>query len=198
MQSRSTLLSAYHYALVSTSGREISNADILSCLLFHVPDLKVAPPVEVLVPKNLPDTYLWIEQILRLTGQDATMTHFLNWVWRGLSLEKLLEKFKPFRSCQHEQSAHKWCLLWGNHAVIVGGGGSWTICPHCKLQNQESWSYAWCPGINLDIEKTIDACNTYQALRYNPPRGPSFCWEVTKKPWSRILQAPSRKQTYWL
>ena len=47
-------------------------------------------------------------------------------------------------------------------------------------------SYIWWLGIDVDIKRTVQNCNTCQLNRSNPAKAPLHFWEFPQKPWSHV------------
>lgn len=110
-------LVAYSYWLIHRSGKSLGHADALSCcpLPAFVEDLA---PVSVLLMKELPVAPVSASTVASFSAQDHTIFCVLNWVCRGWPRDTVNPAFQPFVSRQHELSAHRVCLLWGDRVVI--------------------------------------------------------------------------------
>ena len=47
-------------------------------------------------------------------------------------------------------------------------------------------SYVWWPGLDSDIQSTVQKCDVCQSNRGNPPKAPLHPWEWPSRPWSRL------------
>ena len=47
-------------------------------------------------------------------------------------------------------------------------------------------SYVWWPGMDKDLEKMVQRCDTCQLHNKSPPAAPLHPWEWPEKPWTRI------------
>uniref|UniRef100_A0A803JUZ6 Gypsy retrotransposon integrase-like protein 1 n=1 Tax=Xenopus tropicalis TaxID=8364 RepID=A0A803JUZ6_XENTR len=201
------LLNAYDYELQYRPGKDISNADALSRLPLNTPDFQVPALSEVLMLESLPSPPLQASDIARMTATDPVLSRVLNWVWRGWPKISLKEEFTPFEKRQHELSAYKGCLLWGNRVVIPKAGQTHVLKAlhesHPGIVNMKALarSYVWWPKMDECIEKWVKSCVPCQSTRHAPAKAGVHPWEVTRSPWSRLhidFAGPFQGQTFFL
>eukprot|EP00079_Xenopus_tropicalis_P023325 XP_012815654.2 PREDICTED: LOW QUALITY PROTEIN: uncharacterized protein K02A2.6-like [Xenopus tropicalis] len=170
------LLNAYDYELQYRPGKDISNADALSRLPLNTPDFQVPALSEVLMLESLASPPLQASDIAHMTATDPVLSRVLNWVWRGWPKISLKEEFTPFEKRQHELSAYKGCLLWGNRVLIPKAGQTHVLKAlhesHPGIVNMKALarSYVWWPKMDECIEKWVKSSVPCQSTRHAPAK----------------------------
>ncbi|XP_056135203.1 uncharacterized protein K02A2.6-like, partial [Lampris incognitus] len=186
----SVLLGAYDYELCYRPGKQLANADALSHLPLPAGMRETPPPMEVLLLEMAPEAPLNAKHIAALTRKDPVLSRVLRWVLHSWPMDTPDSRFKPFFTRRHELSAHKDCLLWGSHVVIPNLAREEVLAmlhdAHPGIVHMKGLgrSYAWWPGMDLAIEKTVKSCETCQRTRHAPPTAQLHPWEWTTKKWS--------------
>ncbi|KAJ8349049.1 hypothetical protein SKAU_G00276380 [Synaphobranchus kaupii] len=134
------------------------------------------PPLEVLLLEVVPNAPLHATKIAALTLHDRVLSRVLRWVLRGWPSDVAGDCFKPFIARRHELSAHKDCLLWGSRVVIPHLAREEVLAmlhdAHPGIVHMKSLarSYIWWPGMDVQVEETVKACETCQRSRHAPPK----------------------------
>ncbi|KAJ8349133.1 hypothetical protein SKAU_G00277220 [Synaphobranchus kaupii] len=165
------------------------------------------PPLEVLLLEVVPNAPLHATKIAALTLHDRVLSRVLRWVLRGWPSDVADDCFKPFIVRRHELSAHKDCLLWGSRVVIPHLAREEVLAmlhdAHPGIVHMKSLarSYVWWPGMDMQVEETVKACETCQRSRHAPPKAQLHPWEWTTKKWSRLhidFAGPFQDKTFLL
>lgn len=110
-------LAAYKYQLIHGSGKSLGHTDTLSqCPLPEIMEDPI-PIAPMLLIENFASGSITSAEIARHSPKDRTLAQVLNWVGRGWPKEPT-PPLKPFYIRQHELSAIKGCLLWGDWAIV--------------------------------------------------------------------------------
>ncbi|XP_060774421.1 uncharacterized protein K02A2.6-like [Neoarius graeffei] len=188
----SVILGAYDYELCYRPGKQLANADALSCLPLPSTVAVTPPPLEVLLLEMVPDAPLYASRIAALTLKDPILSHVLRWVLHGWPAKVPDARFKPFLNCRHELSAHKDCLLWGSRVVVPNLAREGVLAmlhdahPGIVRMKGLGRSYVWWPGMDAAIEQTVKSCDICQRSCHAPPTAQLHPWEWTTKKWSRL------------
>ena len=100
--------------------------------------------------------------------------------------------FVPYRCRRDELSVQDGCVLWGARVVIPPHYHQEVIqelhLAHPGINRMKSLarSYVWWPGMDKDLEKIVQRCDTCQLHNKSPPAAPLHPWEWPEKPWTRI------------
>ncbi|KAJ8385580.1 hypothetical protein AAFF_G00184420 [Aldrovandia affinis] len=183
----SVLLGAYDYELSYRPGKQLANADALSRLPLPTTVTETPPPLEVLLLEMVPEAPLHATRIAAITLKDPVLSHVLRWVLHGWPTDVPDGSFKPFISRRHELSAHKNCLLWGCRVVIPNLARKEVLAmlhdahPGIVHMKGLARSYAWWPGMDRDVEETVNACEICQRSRHAPPTAQLHPWEFARR-----------------
>ena len=63
-----------------------------------------------------------------------------------------------------------------------------------------SRSYVWWPGLDSDVEQTVEEYSSCQQQQKSPPWAPLHPWEWPDRPWSRLhldFAGPFMKRMFW-
>ena len=129
-------------------------------------------------------------QIKRMTGQDPFLSKVRDLVlWRGSYAT--LEAVKPYHKYWNELSVHAGCLLRGSRVVVPPPTRAKVIEllheGHSGNVRMKSLpAHVWWPGIDLDLENKVKACDPCQKTRKSPITAPLHSWEFPKQPWRRL------------
>ncbi|XP_049516015.1 uncharacterized protein K02A2.6-like [Dermacentor silvarum] len=186
----SIFLNGYQHTLHHRPGKQLGHVDGPSRLPQADQCQDDPSPAEVVMLLDvLPESPVHADDVAKHSAKDAILSRVLNWVWKG----------------QHELSAHKECLLWGDHVVIpqklrfrvlkalhVGH-------PGIVRMKALARSYVWWPGMDAAIEEWVRRCLPCQETRPEMPRAPVHPWETTRTPWSCLhidFAGPFQGQTF--
>uniref|UniRef100_UPI00109F9090 uncharacterized protein K02A2.6-like n=1 Tax=Podarcis muralis TaxID=64176 RepID=UPI00109F9090 len=198
-------LAAYHYRLIHRPGKSMGHADALSRCPLPAFVEDPAPASSLLLIEDLPAAPVSAATVASASAQDRTISRVLNWVWRGWPQGPFASEFQPFATRQHELSAHRGCLLWGDHVVIPQGLRQRVLealhVGHPGIVKMKALArcYVWWPNMDDAITAWVSACQACQESRPAPPAAKGHTWETPKTPWSRVhidLAGPFHGRTF--
>ncbi|XP_058031613.1 uncharacterized protein K02A2.6-like [Ahaetulla prasina] len=197
-------LAAYNYRLVYRPGRAIGHADALSRCPLPTAAVDPAPGSTVLLIDEWQGP-ISASDIARDTSADPILSQVRDWVLRGWPASAVSPEFLPFQRRQHELSALKGCLLWGNRVVAPAAlrapilNSLHNAHPGIVRMKALARSYVWWPKLDSDIELWIGKCQLCQSSRPAPAAAPVREWDTPRSPWSRIhldFAGPYQGQTF--
>uniref|UniRef100_UPI0010A03C36 uncharacterized protein K02A2.6-like n=1 Tax=Podarcis muralis TaxID=64176 RepID=UPI0010A03C36 len=124
---------------------------------------------------------------------------------RGWPQGPFASELQPFATRQHELSAHRGCLLWGDRVVIPQGLRQRVLealhVGHPGIVKMKALArcYVWWPNMDDAITAWVSACQACQESRPAPPAAKGHTWETPKTPWSRVhidLAGPFHGRTF--
>lgn len=189
MQRWALLLSAYSYNIEFRPTGAHANADGLSRLPLecdHWPD--TGSDFTVGQVQALPVTSSVVETATR---QDPVLSKVYRFVKEGWPC-KVAEVYKPFSTRRLELSTEGRCLLWGNRVVIPQKLRKRVLDDlhrdHSGMVRMKAMarSYFWWPGLDKEVEDTVQACLACQSVRNAPTPAPLHPWLWPPKPWQRV------------
>uniref|UniRef100_A0A670I4V1 Gypsy retrotransposon integrase-like protein 1 n=1 Tax=Podarcis muralis TaxID=64176 RepID=A0A670I4V1_PODMU len=198
-------LAAYHYRLIHRPGKSMGHADALSRCPLPAFVEDPAPASSLLLIEDLPAAPVSAATVASASAQDRTISRVLNWVWRGWPQGPFASEFQPFATRQHELSAHRGCLLWGDRVVIPQGLRQRVLealhVGHPGIVKMKALArcYVWWPNMDDAITAWVSACQACQESRPAPPAAKGHTWETPKTPWSRVhidLAGPFHGRTF--
>ncbi|KAL1420336.1 hypothetical protein MTO96_024319 [Rhipicephalus appendiculatus] len=175
----SVFLNGYQHTLLHRPGKQMSHADGLSRLpLMHQRQDDPAPAEVVMLLDELPESPVHADDVAQYSAKDGGLSRVLSWVWRGWPRCAPSSQFTSFVSRQHELSAHKGCLLWGNRVVIpqrlrvrvleaLHAGHPGIVRMKALARSYVRW-----PGMHAAIEEWVRRCLPCQETRPEMPRAP--------------------------
>ncbi len=104
-------------------------------------------------------------------------------------MARLLRTRSKVVSKQSELSARQGCIIWGSRVVVPKLGREVVLQElheaHPGMTKTKSLArmYAWWPGINLDIEKSIRMCSSCQPT---PSPAPFSPWQWPSRPFAQL------------
>ncbi len=99
------------------------------------------------------------------------------------------DNLSPYRERKNELSILDDCVLWGNRLVIPTAGRQSVLHeghPGMTKTKQIARQVAWWPGLDAEIERTVQSCENCQQNQKNPNKAPLHVWEWPSQPWRRI------------
>ncbi|XP_033014646.1 uncharacterized protein K02A2.6-like, partial [Lacerta agilis] len=119
----------------------------------------------------------------------------------------LITDHKPllFATRQHELSAHRGCLLWGDRVVVPQRLRQRVLealhIGHPGIVKMKALArcYVWWPNMDDAITSWVASCQACQESRPAPPAAKGNTWETPKAPWSRVhidLAGPFHGRTF--
>ncbi|XP_041863718.1 uncharacterized protein K02A2.6-like [Melanotaenia boesemani] len=189
-------LSAYQYKIVYKPGKQHANEDALSRLPVPENSKGEERTEQVLMMDMLDESLVQAEQVKSWTARDVVLSKVHEYVLSGWPVE-VESDLKPFYQRKLELSVRDGCVLWGARVIIPSKGRekmlrllhqthSGTSKMKGLAQGCPTRSYMWWPGMDLDVEKTVQACQECQAQQKAPTAAPLHPWEWPETPWARI------------
>ena len=185
-------LSAYDYTIAYTPGKELANADSLSRLPLPLTPLHTPQPGElVLLMETLQASPVTAHQVRQWTDRDPLLSKVRTLVREGW-IDGEEENMTPFNRRKTELSVHDGCILWGNRVVIPEQGRAKVLQqlhdghPGVTRMKSIARSLTWWPGIDKDIEKTVQNCQPCQQHQKSTAPAPLHPWEWPDRPWTRL------------
>ena len=131
------------------------------------------------------------QHIRTWTRRDPTLSKVLQFVERGWpdSCDKSLS---PFSSKKNELSVYQGCVMWGARVVVPPQGRDAVLQQlhegHPGMTRMKSLArmYVWWPGLEGDIEKSVQQCPHCQEQQSVPPVAPLQPWKWPSRPWVRL------------
>ncbi|KAI4890378.1 hypothetical protein NFI96_005277, partial [Prochilodus magdalenae] len=185
------LLSAYEYQIVYRPGKFHSNADALSRLPLPESPEEEKETEQVLMIDCVDAVPVDSKQIRSWTAKDPLLSQVHGYVLRGWPTV-VEPQLSPSLQRQWELSARDGCVLWGARVVVPQQGREMLLKSlhqtHSGISRMKGWarSYMWWPGMDKDVEKTVQSCDQCQSHQKAPPTAPLHPWEWPESPWSRI------------
>ena len=185
-------LSAYDYSIAYKPGKELANADSLSRLPLPQTPLHTPLPGDiVLLMDTLQASPVTAQHVRQWTDRDPLLARVRTQVKEGW-IDGEEENMKPFNRRKSELSVQDGCILWGNRVVVPEQGRSKVVQqlheghPGVTRMKSIARSLTWWPGIDKDIEKTVQNCQPCQQHQKSPAPAPLHPWEWPDRPWVRL------------
>ena len=188
----SLLLSMYDYILTFRKTQLHGNADALSRL--PLPDKPTTVPVPtelVLLLEHLDDSPVTAQQIQAWTRRDPVLATVLDYVRHGWP-DRSDVHLRAYASRKDELSVYQGCILWGARVVIPSRAREAVLTelheghPGMTRMKALARMYVWWPGMEKNIEETVNCCTKCQMQQSSPPVAPLQPWKWPTRPWSRI------------
>lgn len=99
---------------------------------------------------------------------------------------------KPFANRRNELTTEADCLVWGMRIVIPESCRDTVLrelhTGHPGIVKMKSLAriHVWWPGIDSQIERIVQECESCQSIRNNPPTTLLHPWSWPDGPWKRI------------
>ena len=188
----SLFLSNYEYTLSFRNTKAHANADALSRLPLPIEPIKTEPPPElVLLAEHLADSPVTADDVRVWTRRDPKLARVLQYVQQGWPSE-VDPELQAFSAKRSELSAYDGCILWGNRVVIPKPGREAVLDelheghPGISKAKALARMYVWWPGIDADIERSVQLCMSCQDVQPSPPAAPLHPWKWPTRPWARL------------
>lgn len=190
VQRWAVLLRAYEYRMVYKPGKDHANADALSRL--PLPQTEEEEDTDqVLMIEVMDDAPITTAQVKQWTARDKTLAQVHEWCLKGWPRE-VDPSYRPYSQRRLELSVKDGCVLWGARVVIPKRGRKYILKqlhdthPGISRMKGLARSYVWWPGMDMEIEQEVQACQSCQENRKSPARAPLHPWEWPEAPWSRL------------
>jgi len=191
-----SFLSGYDYTLKYKQGKGLANADSLSRLpVSNAKDESVEEKVEtfenisILELDNAPMTST---DVAKFSLKDSVLRKISKCVtdnmWHNVNHVDL----KPYVARRNDLYIDEGCLMWGSRVIIPEVLRSKILSelhdchPGVNRMKSLARSYFWWPGMDGEIERLVNCCQTCQENQNNPNKSPVHPWEWTNKPWVRL------------
>ena len=184
-------LSAYKYDISYNPSLEHGKADGLS----RVPLPTGSPqPDDVSQFFNIGQIQLLpvtVAEVQKATRSDKVLSKVYRYTqtgWPG-SVSKDLQ---PYKSKQDEIGLEGGCLMWGIRVIIPAKLQSAVLQslhlghPGITRMKAIARSYFWWTGLDQDIEKLANSCESCQAVKSSPAVAPLHPWAWPDAPWKRL------------
>ena len=186
------MLSAYQYTIGYKPGDQHANADALSRLpLPDGPEEVPLPGEIILLFETLNDSPLTARDVRALTDKDPLLSRVRNNVlhgWHDIDQPEM----RPYQSRSLQLSVQDGCLLWGSRVIMPPCGRAAVLRllhqghPGVTRMKRLACGYVWWPGIDSELEKTVQRCTKCQEHQNLPEKAPMHPWEWPNHPWARI------------
>lgn len=188
----SLLLSAYEYTITFRSTQAHSNADALSRLPLPVVQTESkTPPELVLLLEHLEESPVTAQHIRVWTRRDQELSRVLQFIERGWP-SNVAKSLSAYSAKRNELSVYQGCVMWGTRVVIPPPGRSAVLQQlhegHPGMTRMKSLArmYVWWPGLDRDIEESVQQCCHCQEQQSVPPVAPLQPWKWPSRPWTRL------------
>ena len=158
-------LCGYEYNIHYKAGTGHCNADCLGRLPLTV-TVKSESEEHVLLIDELDCSLVGAEQLSRYIGRDPTLAHVCEYLMRGWPAGENDAQFAPYKCRRDELSVQDRCVLWGAR-VITPPQCRQEVMQQLHLAHPEinrmkglARSYVWWPGMDKDLEKMVQRCDT--------------------------------------
>jgi len=153
-----------------------ANVDAVSRLpLAAVPSETDTPHEVILLMEHLCDSPVTAHDIQAATQKDPFLSKVLQYVRRSWPDNNTGGALSPFFTRKAELSLQDGCILWGSRVIVSSR--------HCKAVLEElheahsgmtrmkdlARMFVWWPGIDRDIERTVQLCQDCQTSLSSPP-----------------------------
>ena len=188
----SLFLSAYEYTITFRNTRAHGNADALSRLPLPIVQTEPkTPPELVLLLEHLEESPVTVQHIRVWTRRDPELSKVLQFIERGWppNGDKSLSAYSAKRN---ELSVYQGCVMWGTRVVIPLPGRRAVLQQlhegHPGMTRMKSLArmYVWWPGLDRDIEVSVQQCCHCQEQQSAPPVAPLQPWKWPSRPWTRL------------
>ena len=181
------MLGGYDYTISYKPGQQHANADMLSRL----------PSTEA--PANPPVPPEIVHILETLDSSPVTSIHIRQWTTKDPTLAKIRDSIitgerpqddiaKPYYKWWDELTVEQGCLLRGNRVVIPPKERKAVMeVLHEGHQGETQMkalarSFVWWPGIDGDLESTVQECDRCQRTRHSPPQALLHPWGIPSYP----------------
>ena len=188
----SLLLSAYEYKISFRKTEDHGNADALSRLPLKTTSLETPQPPElVLLMNHLGESPVTARHIRVWTRRDPILSKVKDYIERGWPTERDRE-LSDYRSKRTELSVYHGCILWGARVVVPPQGRKTVLQelheghPGMTRAKGLARMFVWWPGLESDIEQSVQQCAACQQQQPDPPLAPLQPWKWPSRPWVRL------------
>lgn len=186
-------LSAYNYTLKYKAGSKHQNADALSRLPLHQPEVEVPLPGDVIMLMEYIDSSpIETRDIEKWSKRDPVLSKVYHFIQNGWETDCKDDNLSPYFKRSAELSNQEGIILWGSRVVIPPQGRKAILRqlheghPGISRIKQIARSFVWWPGMDQQLEQTVKDCQQCQLHRKLPASAPLNPWPWPEKPWSRI------------
>ena len=191
MQRWALILTGYEYDIVYRTSADNANADLLSRL--PVREKQVIDPEENFVFSTVVDELpIDAKRIAECTRKDSLLTRVYEYTISGWMAHCEDESLQPYWNVRNELSVDDGCLLWGRRVIIPAVLQDRMLAelheghPGMTRMKALARSFVWWPGLDLDIEDVVRACNACVNSQATPKTVPLLLWPWATAPWQRV------------
>ena len=115
-------------------------------------------------------------QIASWTEKDVVMSRVHHFILHGWPDRCPDPSFQPFYTRRDELSTVDGCILWGAKVVVPAAGRQIVLQqlhdthPGINRMKSLARSYVWWPGLDADIQSTVQKCDVCQSNKGNPQK----------------------------
>ena len=188
----SLLLSAYEYSITFRNTHAHANADALSRLPLPIVQTEPSTPPElVLLMEHLDESPVTAKHIRVWTRRDQVLSKIQQFVERGWP-QHPDKSLSAYSAKKNELSLYQGCVMWGARVIIPSRGRNAVLQQlhegHPGMTRMKSLArmFVWWPGLDSDIEKSVQQCCHCQEQQSVPPVAPLQPWKWPSRPWVRL------------
>ena len=188
----SLFLSAYEYTICFRKTQDHGNADALSRLSLQrtVPSTST-PPELVLLLNHMGESPVTARHIRVWTRRDPILSKVKDYIEHGWPSERDKE-LADDRAKQTELSVYHSCVLWGATVVVPPQGRKAVLQelheghPGMTRAKGLARMFVRWPGLDTDIEQSVQQCAACQQQQPDPPSAPLQPWKWPSRPWVQL------------
>ena len=186
-------LQAYQCHLTYSPGACQANSDALSRLPLPENVTPVVPGDTVLLLETV-EKLITVSEIRRATARDPVLAAVQRRVIEGwpADSDRISPELQPYFHRRNELSTEDGVLLWGGRVVIPGVLRKELLTllhqghPGMVGMKSKARSQVWWPGIDNQIETTVNECLPCQENRPRLAKVPENPWRYPDAPWERV------------
>ena len=134
-----------------------------------------------------------VTKIRQATRKDQVLSQVLRFTLSGWpSVIDAKSTLQPYSSRRQELTVEEGCLLWGIRVVVPEKLRKQLLeelhrdHPGISRMKLVARGYMWWPGLDREIEKLAQSCETCLAVKHKPPIAPLHPWRWPPHPWQRV------------
>lgn len=127
------------------------------------------------------------KRIAQCTRKDSILTPIYH-----IRMDCEDESLQPYWNVWNELSVDDGCLLWGRRVIIPAVLEDRMLTEfhegHPGMTRMKALArlFVWWPGLDLDIEDVVCACNACVNFQATPKTVPCLLWPWVTAPWQRV------------
>ena len=149
-------------------------------------------PGEVVFLMEHVDSMLDVAHIQQQTQRDPALSLVFQYIQRGWPARVQRDDLRPYISRRAQLSSHDGCVLLSSRLVVPPScqGRVMDLLhethPGISRMKALARSYIWWPGMDLQLEEQVQACQPCQLHQKNPAQAPLHPWVWPTRPWARL------------